>query len=70
MRHGYVSSKRLRGRGVDDPDEVQDALVDRSYVQHDHGGREHGHDWDDWLKADRALKVEGNSRKKRGRSRI
>ena len=65
MNRERVSSKRVRGRRNVDPDEVQDGLVDgQPHVHHDHGGREHGHDWDDWLKADRALKSKGNKKQK------
>jgi len=51
-------------RDVINPDEIQDRLVNETYERHDHGGHEHGHDWDDWLKADRALKSKGNKKKK------
>lgn len=47
-----------------DPDEVQDRLVESVRARRDHGGHEHSRDWDDWLKADRALKSEGNKKKK------
>lgn len=47
-----------------DSDEIQEQLVVGSYVRHSRGGRERGHDWDDWLRADRALKSKGNKRKR------
>lgn len=37
-------------------DEIQEKIYKTSYVHHDHGGREHGHDWDDWIKAERSTK--------------
>jgi len=64
MDRERISSKQSKGRGDVDPDEVQDRLVNSTYVHHDHGGREHGHDWDDWLKADRALKSESGKKKR------
>ncbi|OGW97020.1 MAG: hypothetical protein A2Z81_06500 [Omnitrophica WOR_2 bacterium GWA2_45_18] len=42
---------------IDVSEDVQETLEQRAYVHHDHGGREHGHDWDDWLKAERSLKA-------------
>ncbi len=36
-------------------DEIQEKIYKTSYVHHDHGGREHGHDWDDWIKAERSM---------------
>jgi hypothetical protein len=38
------------------PEEIQDTLEKRAYVHHDKG-REHGHDWDDWLKTEKILKA-------------
>lgn len=43
------------GRVVEASEDIQEKLSQESYVHHDHGGREHGHDWDDWLRADRAI---------------
>lgn len=39
-----------------DSEKVQEKMVKEAYVHHDHGGREHGHDWDDWAKAERSTK--------------
>ncbi len=41
---------------IGDTEKIQEKLVKGSYVHHDHGGREHGHDWDDWAKAERSTK--------------
>ena len=62
MKRAVISSKRMGDQADADPDDVQERLVNRMYVHHDHGGREHGHDWDDWLKVDRALKSKGNKK--------
>lgn len=36
-------------------EEIQEKLLKKTYVHHEKG-REHGHDWDDWLKAERKMK--------------
>lgn len=65
MNRTIIPSEAARKRPRDaEPDDVQERLVQSAYVHHDHGGHEHGHDWDDWLKADRALKSKGNKRKR------
>lgn len=64
MNRKVVPSKRANEVSAVDPDDVQERLVDSALVHHDHGGHEHGRDWDDWLKADRALKSKGNKTKR------
>jgi hypothetical protein len=64
MNQKAIPSKKMREGETGDSDDVQERLVTSTYVHHDHGGREHGHDWDDWLKADRALKSKGSKKKR------
>jgi hypothetical protein len=43
---------RKRNIDITNADQAQTELVEWAYVRHTHGGREHGHDWDDVLKDD------------------
>lgn len=50
---------RLKSRSfmrfLEDPEDIQEKLIAKAYVHHDHGGKEHGHDWDDELRDEREV---------------
>ncbi|OGX34054.1 MAG: anaerobic ribonucleoside-triphosphate reductase activating protein [Omnitrophica WOR_2 bacterium RIFCSPHIGHO2_02_FULL_52_10] len=57
-------------------EEIEKELVESAYVRHDHGGREHGHDWDDVGKQERAfnsrhdLKFQVRACKRKGKKAV
>lgn len=64
MNQKYIPPKKLRDRDTLDPEEIQDRLTESACIPPDHGGHEHSHDWDDYLKVDRALKSKGSKKKR------
>jgi hypothetical protein len=41
--------------GFTPSEKIEKELAESAYVRHDHGGREHGHDWDDVTKQERGF---------------
>lgn len=54
-------SSPLTATGRDDQS-AEDAVRARAYELYEHRGGEPGHDWDDWLQAEREFRREADSR--------
>jgi hypothetical protein len=64
MAQKVILSKQFRKGDLDDPDEVQEKLVEKAIIRHEHAGHEHSHDWDDWKKVDREMRAKSKKSKR------
>lgn len=58
-----IKTKRI-GNTYGNDEEYQEKLTQETYVHHNHGGQDHGHDWDDALKNEREFGWQHERKKK------
>jgi hypothetical protein len=62
-------AKTARNKPVSGPAAPADAIADRAFEYYAARGGEHGHDLEDWLRAERELTGGGTAAKKRSTTR-